>query len=160
MLQQVEFVASQCGGAQGGQDTQEITACEGNSLYQRSGRKKWTQGVFLQDPPMPRRAAGQLWPLLTAATAAAGVRTTLRPSPSSQGLGWAHKDPCLERGSGAERQRTPLSSVTRGRWPSSYKITLYNYLRGVVVRWVWSLLPTNEQWDKRKCNLHQVWIRY
>lgn len=81
------------GGAQGGQDTQEITACEGNTLHQRSGMKKWAQGVFLQDTPMPRCAAGQLWPLLTAATAAARVRTTPRPSPSSQGLGGAHKDP-------------------------------------------------------------------
>lgn len=113
VLKQVQFVASHCGGAQSGEDTQQITACEGNSLHQRSGMNKWTQGVFLQDTPMPRCAAGQLWPLLTAATAAAVVRTTLRPSPSSQGLGWAHKDPCLERGLGAEHQRTPLSSVSR-----------------------------------------------
>lgn len=60
------------------------------------------------------------------------------------------KIPFLERGSGAEHQRTPLSSMSRGRCPSSYKITLHSYLKGVVVRWVWSLLPTNEQQDKRK----------
>lgn len=38
--------------------------------HQRSRMKKWIQGVFLQNTPKPRCAAGQLWPpLLTAATA-------------------------------------------------------------------------------------------
>lgn len=60
MLKQGQFVASQCGAAQGGQDTQERTAHEGNSSQQTSGMKKGTQGVFLQDTPRPRCAAGQL----------------------------------------------------------------------------------------------------
>lgn len=38
--------------------------------------------------------------------------------------------------------------------------SLYNCLKGFEVRWVWSLLPANEQWDKRRCNLHQVWLWY
>lgn len=59
MLKQVQFVASQCVGAQGGQDTQEITVHEGNSSLQ-SRMKKWTQGMLLQHTPMPRCAAGQL----------------------------------------------------------------------------------------------------
>lgn len=63
-------------------------------------------------------------------TAAAGVGANLRPSPSSQGLRWAHKDSLLGGRSKSRTSITPLSSMSWGRRQSSYENTLYNYLKG------------------------------
>lgn len=122
-------------GAQGGQHAWEITAYEGNPSHQRSGMKKWRQGVSLQDTPMPRCAARAA---LTFPSDSSHSRTQqlleLEP-PSDPHLPpkvWdGHiKIPFWERGGRAEHQRTPLSSMSRVRWQSSYEITLYSCLKG------------------------------
>lgn len=160
ILKQVQFAASQCGGAQGGQDTGNYSMCRNLLTPEEWDEEMNPRGVSTGHSYAQMCCSAALTSPNSSHSSCWGqsLPQTLTFPPRA----WdGHiKIPFLERGSGAEHQRTPLSSMSRGRWPSSYKITLYHYLKGVVVRWVWSLLPTNEQWDKRKCNLPQVWIRY